>query len=75
MATLHQLLKTMTEKGASDLHITTGCPAQIRIDGHMTPLNMPPMTAVETKQICYSVITDAQKQNIIFRALKWMRLI
>jgi twitching motility protein PilT len=63
MASLHQLLKTMIEKGASDLHITTGSPAQIRIDGHMVPMNMPPLTPTETKQLCYSILTDAQKHK------------
>jgi twitching motility protein PilT len=61
MANLHQLLKTMIEKGASDLHITTGSPPQIRIDGHLVPLNTPPLAPPETKQICYSILTDAQK--------------
>lgn len=61
MANLHQLLKTMIEKGASDLHITTGSPPQIRIDGHLAPLNTPPMAPPETKQLCYSILTDAQK--------------
>ena len=32
MANLHQLLKAMVEKGASDLHITTGSPPQLRVD-------------------------------------------
>jgi len=63
MANLHQLLQTMIDKGASDLHITTGTPPQLRIDGHLVPLNLPPMTAAETKQICYSVLTDAQKHK------------
>jgi twitching motility protein PilT len=63
MASLHQLLKTMIEKGGSDLHITTGSPAQIRIDGHMVPMNMPPLSPTETKQLCYSVLTDAQKHK------------
>lgn len=63
MASLHQLLKTMIEKGASDLHITTGSPAQIRIDGHMVPMNMPPLSPTETKQLCYSICTDAQKHK------------
>lgn len=63
MASLHQLLKTMIEKGASDLHVTTGSPAQIRIDGHMVPLNMAPLTPTDTKQLCYSILTDAQKHK------------
>ncbi len=63
MANLHQLLKTMVEKGASDLHITTGTAPQLRIDGKLTPLKLPPLTPPETKQLCYSVLTDAQKHK------------
>ena len=61
--TLHQLLKTMVERGGSDLHITTNSPPQIRIDGKLTPLDMPPLSAPETKQLAYSVLTDAQKHR------------
>lgn len=60
---MHQLLKAMIEKGASDLHITTGCPPQLRIDGKLHPLKMPPLSPQETKQLCYSVLTDAQKHR------------
>jgi twitching motility protein PilT len=63
MANLHQLLKAMIEKGASDLHITTGTPPQLRIDGDLVPLKVPPLTPVETKQLCYSILTDAQKHR------------
>ncbi|HET6923158.1 MAG TPA: type IV pilus twitching motility protein PilT [Anaeromyxobacteraceae bacterium] len=63
MANLHQLLKAMVEKGASDLHITTGTPPQLRIDGKLVPLKTAPLTPVETKQLCYSILTDAQKHK------------
>jgi twitching motility protein PilT len=63
MPNLHQLLKAMIEKGASDLHITTGTPPQLRIDGRLVPLKTPPLTPVETRQLCYSVLTDAQKSK------------
>jgi len=59
--TLHQLLKSMVEKGASDLHITTGSAPQLRIDGELVPFRVPPLGPVETKQLCYSVLTDDQK--------------
>ena len=36
--TVHQLLKVMIDRGASDLHITTGSPPQLRIDGSLVPL-------------------------------------
>src|SRR5215813_13187613 len=63
MANMHQLLKAMIEKGASDLHITTGTAPQLRIDGKLHPLKLPPLSAPETKQLCYSVLTDAQKHQ------------
>ena len=63
MANMHQLLKAMIEKGASDLHITTGSPPQLRIDGKLCPLKTPPLSPQETKQLCYSVLTDAQKHR------------
>src|SRR5580692_12833677 len=58
---LHQLLKTMIEKGASDMHITTGSPPLLRIDGDIVPLKLPPLGAVESKALCYSVLTEEQK--------------
>jgi twitching motility protein PilT len=63
MANLHQLLKAMIEKGSSDLHITTSSPPQLRIDGKLMPLKMPPLSPPETKQLCYSILTDAQKHK------------
>jgi twitching motility protein PilT len=58
---LQQLLKAMVEQGASDLHITTGTPPQLRIDGVLVPLRVNPLSPVDTKQLCYSVLTDTQK--------------
>src|SRR5580658_8528544 len=58
---LHQLLKAMIEKGASDMHITTGSPPLRRIDGDIVPLKLPPLGDVESKALCYSVLTEEQK--------------
>jgi twitching motility protein PilT len=60
---LHQLLKTMLEMGGSDLHVTNNSPPQIRVDGKLRQLDMPPLTTVETKQLAYSVLTDNQKHR------------
>jgi twitching motility protein PilT len=54
----------MVEQGGSDLHITTNSPPQIRVDGGLKPLNTPPMTATDTKQIAYSILTDIQKHRL-----------
>src|SRR4029079_11303046 len=63
-ATLNQLLKSMVEAGGSDLHITTNSPPQIRVDGVLKPLNLPPMTPTETKALAYSILTDNQKHRL-----------
>ena len=62
MANLQQLLKIMVDQGSSDLHITVGAPPQLRIDGSLVPLRTSPLTPTDTQQLCYSVLTDAQKQ-------------
>jgi twitching motility protein PilT len=62
--TLHELLKTMVERGATDLHLTTNTPPVIRIDGRLDRLPLPPLTAPETKRLAYSVLTDAQKHRL-----------
>jgi twitching motility protein PilT len=63
MATLPELLKTLVEKDGSDLHITTGTPPQIRVHGHLQRLELPDLGPAETKQLVYSVLTDAQKKR------------
>ncbi|MFZ2199154.1 MAG: type IV pilus twitching motility protein PilT [Thermodesulfovibrionales bacterium] len=63
MASIYDLLKIMIEKGASDLHITTASPPRLRVDGKLVPLDHPPLTPVETKSLCYSILTDAQKHK------------
>jgi twitching motility protein PilT len=61
--TLSDLLKKLLEMSGSDLHITTNSPPQIRVHGHLQPLDMPPLTPAETKALAYSVMTDAQKHR------------
>jgi len=63
MATLYDLLKMMIEKNASDLHITTGSPPRLRIDGKLVNVDHPPLAPADTKALCYSVLTDAQKHK------------
>ena len=60
---LSDLLKRMLEMSGSDLHITTNSPPQIRVHGHLVPLDLPQLTPAETKQLAYSVMTDAQKHR------------
>ena len=63
MATLPDLLKATVDLGGSDLHITTGSAPQVRVDGKLKPLDLAHLGAAETKQLAYSVLTDAQKKR------------
>jgi twitching motility protein PilT len=63
MANLHQLLKLMVDKGGSDLHLTVGSPPQVRIDGELVPIKAPPLSSSDCRQLCYSILTDAQRQK------------
>ena len=64
MSTLPDLLKRMVEKGGSDLHLTTNSPPQIRIHGELERQeDLESLTAAETKQLVYSVLTDGQKKR------------
>src|SRR6266496_6862610 len=61
---LSELLHKLAELGGSDLHVTTGTPPLVRVHGEIRPLdNYRPLTSVETKQLAYSVLTDAQKHR------------
>jgi twitching motility protein PilT len=53
----------MIERGASDLHITTGSPPRLRVDGKLIPLDLPGLSPAETKALCYSILTDSQKHK------------
>jgi twitching motility protein PilT len=63
MATLPELLKTLVDNNGSDLHLTTNTPPQIRVHGHLRPLDLPSLGPAETKALAYSVLTDAQKKR------------
>jgi twitching motility protein PilT len=63
MPTLPELLKTTVDLGGSDLHLTTGTPPQVRVNGKLSRLEMGELAAADTKQLAYSVLTDAQKKR------------
>jgi twitching motility protein PilT len=60
---LPALLKTMFDQGASDLHITVGVPPEFRIGGKMAKVKMDALSAADTKELCYSVLSDSQKSE------------
>lgn len=60
---LSELLRKMIEHGGSDLHITTNSAPMVRVHGVLRPLEYSELSPAETKQLAYSVLTDAQKHR------------
>jgi twitching motility protein PilT len=61
---LSELLKRMVDSGGSDLHITTNSPPRIRVHGELKPCeDLPALGPADTKQLAYSILTDAQKHR------------
>jgi twitching motility protein PilT len=59
-----EILKEVVERDASDLHISVGVPPIIRLDGHLEPLDYPPLDATTTRELLYSVLTQDQRQKL-----------
>ncbi|HEU5191075.1 MAG TPA: type IV pilus twitching motility protein PilT [Methylomirabilota bacterium] len=63
-ATMHDLLTIMIDRGASDLHITTGTYPQIRQNGKLQPLTeFEQLTPQDSQRLAYSVLNEGQKQK------------
>ena len=61
---LRALLEEMVSRNASDLHIVAGERPKLRIDGDITNSSVEQeMTAKDTLQIAYSVLTEQQKKR------------
>lgn len=58
---LIQLLKFASDRGASDVHISSGAAPGLRIDGKIVRVKMKELTSEDSRRICYSVLNDKQK--------------
>lgn len=61
MVSLRELLEQMVQMGASDLHLTTGAPPVVRLDGKLVRLEYDNLTGEETRKIAYSMLNEKQK--------------
>ena len=61
---LRLLLQEMVQKGASDLHVTAGVKAKIRVDGELRDSSIDyVLKPKDTLQIAYSILTEHQKKR------------
>jgi len=65
---IHELLRAMIAKKASDLFITAGFPPAFKLDGKMTPVSNQSLTPQHTQELARSLMNDKQAQE--FEATK-----
>jgi twitching motility protein PilT len=62
--TLHELLQGMLDAGASDLHLTAGTPALLRVHGELMPLrDCPALPPDLIQRLLYTVLTQKQRER------------
>ncbi len=54
-------LKLMAEKGASDVFLSVGSPAMVKIEGQVAPITHKPFPPGAVKALAYSVMNDRQR--------------
>ncbi len=60
---VHELLRVMIAKKASDLFITAGFPPAMKIDGRMTPVSNQTLTPTHTLEVARAMMNDRQAQE------------
>lgn len=57
-----QLLAFAVKNGASDLHLSSGVPPMIRVDGDIKRINMPALSHKEVHAMVYDIMNDKQRK-------------
>jgi twitching motility protein PilU len=60
---IHELLRGIVAKKASDLFITAGFPPAFKVDGKMTPVSNQSLTPQHTQELARSLMNDKQAQE------------
>jgi twitching motility protein PilT len=60
---IQRFLELIVERRATDLHISADSAPMMRLDGTLIALPFPALTANETKNLCYSLLTDSQRHR------------
>ena len=58
-----ELLAFSVQHNASDLHLSTGTPPSIRVDGDVRKLNIPAFDAKDVNALVYDIMNDGQRKE------------
>ncbi len=61
---LEQLLRLMTDKGASDLHLKPMRPPLLRVHGKLMPIDSAPLRPHEVREMIHDILNPAQKNTL-----------
>ena len=61
---LEELLKFVTEKGASDLHLKPTRPPMLRINGRLMPIEAEPLRPEKIREMILPILTPQQKATL-----------
>ena len=64
MTPVEDLLRLTLEEGSSDLQVTVGSPPTIRLNGAMTKLDLPSLTAADTEEMVRGITKDQQMKQL-----------
>ena len=64
MIDLNDVLVQVVETGGSDLHITVGMPPVMRLNGKLVEMEGAHLTAADTKEIVYAVMSQEQRDAL-----------
>jgi len=59
---ISDLLTFAVKNKASDLHISSGLPPMIRVNGEIRRINVPPLDNTQARAMIYDVMSDAQRK-------------
>ena len=57
---MHDLLRLMLSKKASDLFITAGFPPALKVDGKMTPVSQQALSSQHTEALAHAIMNEKQ---------------
>ncbi|WP_131668781.1 type IV pilus twitching motility protein PilT [Psychrobacter pygoscelis] len=60
---IEDLLRFSVKHKASDLHLSAGLPAMIRVDGEVSRINMPPLDHQSVHKLIYDIMNDKQRAD------------
>jgi len=63
MAQIDKFLRFLVKNRGSDLHLATGAPPLLRIDGQLQKMKLPPLSAEQVKNLIYEILPERNRKE------------